>query len=54
MVCSCAYMFEIFLCGATKDYKISNSGLTDFIHAYYCDFLNNMYRQGSVFSCGKG
>jgi len=27
---------------------------SDFLRTYYCDFLKNVYREGSVFSCGMG
>ena len=56
MVCSCAPMFIFFPVlpdVVTIDYKISNRGFFYFLCTYYCDFLNNVYRQGSVFSCGK-
>ena len=39
--------------GATTEYQISNRGFSDFLRTCYCDFLNNVYRSGSVFSCGN-
>jgi len=46
MVCSCALMFKFFSMpqdGATIQYEMSNRGFSDFLRAYYCDFLN-VYR----------
>ena len=45
MVCSCAPMFKfssVLPDGATIEYEISNRGISDFLHSYYCDFLNNV------------
>jgi len=32
--------FSMLADGATTEYQISNRGLSDFLHTYYCDFLN--------------
>ena len=45
-------MFKFFSAppdGATTEYQISNRGFSDFLRTYY-DFLNDVYRYGSVFS----
>jgi len=34
--------------------KFQNANFSDFLHTYYCDFLKNVYRYGSVFSCENG
>ena len=55
MICSCAPIFKIFYTppdGASTEYQISNREFSDFLHTYYCDFLNNV--EGSVFSCDNG
>jgi len=47
MIFSCARVFKFFSAlpdGATIEYEISNRGLSDFLRAYYCNFLNNVYR----------
>jgi len=33
--------------------QISNRGFFDFLRTYYCNFLNNVYRYGRVFSSGN-
>ena len=38
--------------GATTEFQISNRRFSDFLSTH-CEFLNNVYRQGSVFSCGN-
>ena len=41
-------MFKFFSAppdGASTVYQISNRGFSDFLRAYYCDFLNNVYRE---------
>ena len=45
-ICTCGHMFKFFSAppdGATMEYQISNRGFSDFLRAYYCDFLNNVY-----------
>jgi len=57
MICSCAPIFKFFYTppdGASTGYQISNREFSDFLHTYYCNFLNNVYSYGSVFSCDKG
>ena len=54
MICSCAPIFKFFYTprdSANTEYQISNREFFDFLHTYYCDFPNNVYSQGSVFSC---
>ena len=53
MICSCAPMFKFFYTppdGASTEYQISNREFSDFLRTYYCDFLNNVYRQARFFS----
>jgi len=40
--------------GANTEYQISNCKFSDFLRTYYCDFLSNVYRQGSFFCCNNG
>ena len=45
MICCCAPMFKFFCTppdGAGTEYQISNREFYDFLHTYYCDFLNNV------------
>ena len=46
-------MFKFFYTppdGASTEYQISNREFSDFLRMYYCDFLNNVYSYGNVFS----
>ena len=46
-------MFKFFYTppdGASTEYQISNREFSDFLHTYYCDFLNNVYSYRGVFS----
>jgi len=57
MICSCAPVFNFLYTppdGAGIEYQISHREFSDFMHTYYCDFLNNVYSYGSVFSCDDG
>jgi len=41
-------MFKFFSTppdGASTEYQISNREFTDFLRMYYCDFMNNVYRE---------
>ena len=47
-------MFKFFCTppdGASTEYQISNREFSAFLRTYYCDFLYNVYSEGSVFSC---
>jgi len=45
--CTCACLFKIFSAppdDANTEYQISNREFFEFLGAYYCNFLNNVYR----------